>query len=135
MTTSALDIYEFFLKAADLDGKTVTVQIAATQVRDTFNPTTKKKENKLTLALVGKKKKIMLNKTQVAALIDITGTEDYSQWRGYITLSPAKAQSGKDTIAIGPAKQADIPPRRDPAKVIAELTGAPVQPTPDPAQV
>lgn len=118
---SALDVYEFFLKPDELNGQTVTVQIAAAQVRETFNPGSKKVEPKLTLALVGKKKKIMLNKTHVADLMKITGTDDYTQWRGWIELSPAKSQSGKDTIKISAAK--NPPPRRPAGEIIDELTG------------
>lgn len=118
---SAMDIYEFFLKAADLGEKTGTVKIERVQVRETFDPQTKKKEPKLTVRFVGKKKLLLLNKTQTAALIEICQTDDYDKWAGhFVTIGPAKSRSGKDTIEI--TAPAEMPPKRDPAAIIAELT-------------
>lgn len=121
MSPSAYELYDFFLKASDLGGKATTVQIGSAQARDTFNPNTQKTAPKLTLSLIGKRKKIILNKTQVAQLIEITGTDDYTQWRGWITISPIKSRSGKDTIKISHADPASIPPPRPTAEILAEL--------------
>ena len=55
----------------------------------------------MVLSFENRKKKMPLNKTQAGKLIEILGTDDYSQWVGAeITLTPALASNRKDTIAI-----------------------------------
>ena len=101
MSPSAFDVYEFYLDPADLKGQSHTVKIATVQVTPVFDPITRKGIPRVVLSFESRKKKMPLNKTQAAALIEILGTDDYSQWgKAEITLTPAKASNRKDTISI-----------------------------------
>lgn len=102
---SAYDIYTFYLEPADLRGQSHAVKLSSATVEPVFDPITKKDVDKIVLYFEGKKKSMPLNKTQVGAMIEITGTDDYSKWTGVtITLTPATATNRKETIAITPAK-------------------------------
>ena len=70
------------------------------EVKDVFNPGTKKPEKKIVLHLAGKKKVLSLNKTRTGQMIALTGTPEIEKWAGVeIVVKPGK-QSGKDTIMI-----------------------------------
>src|SRR3989337_35912 len=84
---SAFDLYEFYLQAADLQGRSITTTIAGVVVKDVWDPRRKHNEKRLVLSFVGKKKKLPLNKTQGAAAIP----------------PPGQATNAKDTIIIPPA--------------------------------
>jgi hypothetical protein len=105
MSPSAYDIYEFYIEPSDLKGQSHSVKIAKVALEDIFDPISKHDQKKIVLSFEQRKKKMPLNKTQVAALIEITGTDDYSQWVGAtITLTPAQASNRKDTITVTPSK-------------------------------
>lgn len=98
---SALDVYEFYLDAADLKGQSHVVVIEKVQVTPIYDPVMKTRVPRIVLTFVNRKKKMPLNKTQAAALIEILGTDDYSQWaKAEITLTPAQASNRKNTIVI-----------------------------------
>jgi len=99
---SAYDVYVFYLEPADLKGQSHTVKIVKARVEPVFDPNVRKGIPRIVLAFENRKKVLPLNKTQVAALIEITGTDDYSLWVGKeVTLSPAPASNRKETIVIG----------------------------------
>lgn len=102
---SAYDIYVFYLEPDDLRGQSHSVKVQAAKLEPVFDPLTKRDINKLVIYFEGKKKSLPLNKTQVGALINITGTDDYTKWTGaQLTITPATAPNKKQTIAITPAK-------------------------------
>lgn len=124
---SIYDTYEFFLKAADLEGQPRTVQVESAQRREIFDPNAGKNEPAVALRFVGKKKTMVLNKTQAAAMAAATGTDDYSQWPGaHVILTPVVYRK-KDTIQVSAvpinvSAPAQPTPKRNPAEIIAELT-------------
>ena len=102
---SAYDLYTFYLDPEDLRARSVTVTVAQVTVEDVFNPRIKRNEKRLVLVFVGKKKVLPLNKTQAAAMIDATRTDDYTRWPGaQVTLAATRASNGRDTITITPAQ-------------------------------
>lgn len=97
---SAYEVYTFYLDPEDL-AQPVQVTIETIHREDIFNPRAKKNEPRLIARFQKARKVLPLNKTQVAALIEITGTDDYSQWGGaMVKLSADRASNGKPTIKI-----------------------------------
>lgn len=91
---------ERWLKARHLAGKAVTVKIAGVSVEELRLPDGSKKIAAI-LAFPKTGKRLILNRTMCQALITVTGTERLGEWTGHsITLSPATAPNGKDTIKI-----------------------------------
>ncbi len=89
-----------WLKARHLEGRSVTVKIAGVSVEELRLPDGSKKIAAI-LAFPKTEKRLILNKTMCQALIQATGTERLGEWAGRsITLSPATAPNGKDTILI-----------------------------------
>lgn len=77
------DIYtssSSFLKAADLQGKTVRLKIADVDVHE-FDDDTKGKKKQLVLSFVGKEKKLGLNVTNANSIAKILG-DDTDNWIG-----------------------------------------------------
>ena len=106
---SAYDVYDFYLEAETLKGRSVVVHVESVQKKDVFNPRIKRNEPKLVMRFAGKKLAMCLNKTQTGDMIAITGTDDYDLWKGHtITIAPT-VSNGKPTIAISkpPQAQAD----------------------------
>jgi hypothetical protein len=98
---SAYDVYEFYLAAADLANRNHTVQIESVSKKQIFDPKLKTQVPHLALRLVGKKKTLLLNKTQVAAVIDITGTDDFDKWpTAFLVIAPGQSANHKATIEI-----------------------------------
>lgn len=106
------DLFEIYLKAADLRGRAVPVIIANAKVVDVFNPRARKNEPHLAVRFAGKSLTFLVNKTQAVAIATITGTNDYTKWAGHhVVLAPATAPTGAATIAIlPPAEPAIIEP-------------------------
>ncbi len=77
-----------YLKAADIPkGKRVTVIIESLSFEDIGG------DHKPVLHFQGKDKGVVLNKTNAASIVDITGTDDYDLWPGkaialYATRTP-----------------------------------------------
>ena len=126
---NAYDIYEFYIEAKDLKDQAHRVKVQEAYVKEVFNPGTKGKDKKILLRLVGKQKVLSLNKTRAEAMIDITGTPDFSKWTGVeIVIKPGK-QSGKDTVIIEaapvqapkPQVQAQQPVKNDPKSIVGPL--------------
>lgn len=100
-----------WLRAEDLQGRTVKVTISTATV-ETLPQADGSKEQKIIVAFVGAKRKLILNKTQAAALVAIAG-DDTDHWRGVVVyLAPQPTNNGKLTIAIlpGVAESSDANP-------------------------
>jgi len=101
---TAFDVYEFYLRAEDLHGRTIAATVAGVVVKELWDPRIKRNVPHLVLSFVGKKKRLPLNKTQAAAMIATAGTDDYSKWIGVaVLLTPTVANNKQNTIAITPA--------------------------------
>jgi hypothetical protein len=95
-----------WLKASHLilaDGRRpiLAVTVRGAGVEKLHNPNTGQKEPRLVIEFDGKDKRLILNKTQAEAIASITGTEDYTQWRGArLAIQAGIAPNKKDTILI-----------------------------------
>ena len=105
---SVFDVYTFYLEAETLCGRSVVVHIERADVEQVFNPRTKHDEPKIVVHFHGKKLALCCNKTQAGALVDITGTDDFTKWAGHtVTLTPARIDRERQTITITPAPAAN----------------------------
>lgn len=90
-----------YLRVEDLKGRSVAVEIRAVTLEEYFNKRTRAKEKMAVLWFAGKQKGLCINRTRLAQLEEIFGTDDadcYSCRR--VLLHPTK-QHGKETIFIG----------------------------------
>ena len=99
-----------WVKAADLQGPT-TVVIREALVEDLRLPDgSTKTAVVLSLATPGGKpcaRRLILNKTQCRALVNLTRSERFTDWQGAtISLAPATAPNGRPTIAVQEAQHA-----------------------------
>jgi len=98
-----------YLKAADLQGKRVTVTVDRVVMEDIGG------EHKPVVKFVGKDRGIVLNKTNAAMIAEIASDEETDNWKGTkITLYPTKTDfQGKrvDCIRVDyPSNGARQPP-------------------------
>ena len=125
---SAYDLYTFYLEAAHLRGKSVVVHISAVTVEEVFNPRIKRNEKRLVCRFHGKKLALCLNKSQAGALIDITGTDDYTRWIGHsVMLTPAMIDRERMTITITAPAAAVAAPAAQPGPAPAQPGDADAQ--------
>src|SRR5262245_40173132 len=85
-----------YLKAADLQGRRITVAIAAVKMEDIGSDT------KPVLHFQGKDKGLVLNKTNANMISEICGTDETDDWSGKrVVLYPTKTDfQGKRVDAI-----------------------------------
>ena len=89
-----------WLKAADLACRPVTVTIAATELRDFRQPDGKPK-TAVVVAFEKAGKRLICNKTQCRAMMNLAGSPRFADWPGLrVRLAPATAPNGKPTIAV-----------------------------------
>jgi hypothetical protein len=87
-----------YLKAEDLQGKTVRVVIQHVDLED-VGLEEGKKERKLVCYFVGKERQLVLNKTNAESIAEITGCDDTDDWAGApIALFPDKTKFGGKTV-------------------------------------
>lgn len=101
MNLSNLDVYQSsYLKAGDLQGRSVRVTISEVTIDDIYDRRQRKTVQYGVLWFQGKKKGLVINKTRLAQLIEIFGTDNAEAYTNHqVILTPAR-QSGKDTISI-----------------------------------
>lgn len=98
-----------WLRSEDLQGRTVKVTIATATV-ETLPQADGSQAEKIVVSFVGAKRKLILNKTQAAALVAIAG-DDTDRWIGVVVfLAPQPTNNGKMTIAVLPS---DVPDAGD----------------------
>ena len=101
MTSSIYDIYEFYLEARDLKEKAHVVNVESVRLESVFNPQSNKKDSKICLRFVNRRKSMLLNKTQAGAMEEIARTDDYTKWQGVeVVLTSGRAKNGRQTIVI-----------------------------------
>lgn len=90
-----------WLRAEDLQGKTVKVTISTAAV-ETLPQADGSQAEKIVVSFLGAKRKLILNKTQASALVAIAGDET-ADWPGaMVYLAPQPTNNGKLSIAILP---------------------------------
>ncbi len=101
---SQLQAYQSpWLKASDLQGRSVTVTVEKATVEE-VRTQDGSKEMKIVVVFKGKAKKLIANKTQALTLADLAKTEEFGRWSGLtVVLEPAKTRNGQETINIRPA--------------------------------
>ena len=75
-----------YLKAEDLQGKAVRIQIEHVTIELVKDNESDTKEKKLVAHFFGKDKTMILNRTNADALCAIFGTDDYDYWKGVVEL-------------------------------------------------
>lgn len=91
-----------YLKASDLMNKQINVTIDRVEMEDFGDD-----GDKAIVYFVGKEKGLVLNKTNANAIVDITGSDETSDWHGKsVSLYSAKVQF-KDKMV--PAIRVDAP--------------------------
>lgn len=121
-----------YLKADDLKGANVTVTIADVSIEEIGQG--QQKERKLVLAFVGKKKRLVCNKTNANTIGKLYGTET-DAWHGKsITLSPREVEFQGDmvwAIRVSLQKPAEVRPaapvggRADARPAVDKIDGDP----------
>ena len=95
-----------WLRADDLGGKTIKVKIARAGA-DMVPQSDGDKQPRIIVDFEGKKKRLILNRTQGASLAAIAG-DDTDHWTGVeLYLSPQPTNNGKLTVAIMPVPTED----------------------------
>jgi hypothetical protein len=90
-----------WLRAEDLQGRTIKVTIGRAGV-DLIPQNDGSKQERIIVDFLGKQKRLILNKTQAAALAGIAG-DDTDQWSGIeVYLAPQPTNNGKLTIGLLP---------------------------------
>lgn len=89
-----------FLKADDLGGKSVTVEISEVTFEEIGQG--RDKENKIIVAFKGKDKKLIVNKTNANTIAKLVGSDDTDDWAGNrITLTAREVDyQGTPMLAI-----------------------------------
>ena len=79
-------VFGSYLKAEDLQGKVVNIQIENVTIELVKDGDSDQKEKKLVAHFVGRDKSMILNRTNADALNAIFGTDDFDYWKGPIQL-------------------------------------------------
>ena len=123
---SAYDLYTFYLEPETLRGRSVAVHVEQATSRRSSTRGRSHDEPKIVVRFHGKKLGLCCNKTQAGALVEITGTDDFSKWVGHtVTLTPARIDRERQTITITPAPaQASTPAAAGSSGMTAPVTAA-----------
>jgi hypothetical protein len=98
MTTRDEAFPSKYLKAADLKGRSVILEIAAAP-EETLTGFDGQSQVKSVLYFSGTKKKLPLNRTNWNAVADVTGEEDSDRWAGHrVELYPATTEMNGKTL-------------------------------------
>lgn len=77
-----------FLKADDLQGKNITVEISEVTFEEIGQG--RDKESKIIVAFKGKDKKLICNKTNANTIAKLTGSDDTDDWVGHRIILTAR---------------------------------------------
>jgi len=94
------DLYEFYLEPSDLGEKAHVVTVESVKVGKYYNQRERRDENKLVMRFRNRRKAMILNKTQAAAMEKLTGRDDYTRWVGAEVVLVEGTHGGKRTISI-----------------------------------
>jgi hypothetical protein len=108
-----------YLKAADLQGKPITLTIERAPIEAMKSRDGGEEENKIVLYFVGAKKGLVLNATNFDSCVEICDADDSDQWIGCkIELYPTTAQLKNQTVAAIRVRwptQRELPKQKPPA--------------------
>lgn len=97
------ELYNFYLKPGHLPSGGCNVIIAGVEVKE-LHPRPTETEQKLVLSFKNATRKMIVNQTQAARLVDLFG-EDYTTWVGQtVHLSAVAFTKSQQTILVGPAR-------------------------------
>jgi hypothetical protein len=86
-----------YVSHADLDGRDVALKIKKVEMREVGQG--KDKTKKPIVYFQGTKKGLLLNKTNAASIVEITGSKDTDDWKGKtIVLYPTRVPFGADIV-------------------------------------
>ena len=113
MKLGNLPVYQSrYLKAADLQGRTVRVTIQKVSLEEFYDRERREQIQQAVLWFQGKQKGLVINKTRLTQLIEIFGSDETDQYLHQpVVLHPTK-QRGKDTVAISAAHGIGLEKRR-----------------------
>ena len=116
-----------YLKASDLEGKSVTVTIASVEMVEFGKD--REKESKLLIMFVGKKRGLIINKTNSRTISKVLGSDETDDWIGKrIIIEPREVEYGSEMVwAIRVSLKAPGTPQQNTVK-------QPIRPEPGPAQ-
>lgn len=98
MTTRAQAFPSKYLKADDLRGRPVTLEITAAP-EETLTGFDGRQETKTVVYFAGTRKKLPCNRTNWNAIADVTGEEDSDRWPGHkIELYPSTTEMNGKTL-------------------------------------
>ena len=106
---SIFDLFDFYIEPADLRGQSHTVTIESAERREVYNPRARHNEPRLVVRFANRKKAMCLNKTQAQAIMEISNTDKYADWKGLVIILTPATQNGKNTIAISTAAHPEPP--------------------------
>jgi hypothetical protein len=117
-----------FLKASDLNGKSVTVTIESAEIEEFGQG--QNKENKLVVSFRGKEKSLICNKTNATTIAKLYGDET-DNWIGQrITLAPREVEFQGETVwSIRVSLQKPASATQAPAPAVAEKPATQVSET------
>lgn len=106
-----------YIKSDDLDGRRVVVTIDRVELEKIGD------DEKPVLYFKGKDRGLVLNKTNAATIVEITGSDDTDDWHGHpIVLFPSKTEfQGKRVPCI----RVDDPPKNGNQRQAGRKTAAP----------
>ncbi|MBN1994465.1 MAG: hypothetical protein JW953_17335 [Anaerolineae bacterium] len=87
-----------YLKNSDLPSPAQAVVMGVT-LETLFNPSSNKREERLLLTFKGKRKKLILNKTQAARMVEMFGDET-GDWVGQVVRLVPITDRGKPSIKV-----------------------------------
>ena len=86
-----------YLAAADLDGRDITVTIESVELESIGQG--QNKESKLVIAMKGKEKQFVVNKTNAKTISKVLGSDDTDDWIGQrIIIGPREVEFQGDMI-------------------------------------
>lgn len=117
-------VFGSYLKAEDLQGKVVNIQIESVTIELVKDDESDQKEKKLVAHFVGKDKAMILNRTNADALQAIFRTDDYEHWRGLVQLfvDPTVKYAGRVVGGLRIRAVADSTPVPPPPPVTTTVT-------------
>lgn len=90
-----------WISAEDLGSKKFELVIAGVTLEEVHDRQTNRKVQKMVVAFVGAKKRLICNKTQALAIAHIVNSDETEDWKGKrVALRAGRAHNGKQTIVV-----------------------------------
>ena len=89
-----------YLSPSDLQGRAVRVTIEKVTIEEMYNRADNTRSKQAVLWFAGKQKGLIINRTRLAQLVGIFGTDESDKYHGQMILLTPSKQAGKDTIHI-----------------------------------